>query len=187
MNVNHLLISATACIKTSDPQKAVAAEVENPLPADQLPVTTSIGNGLFAVYLMDEGDHFSYVQHHHLDVYKAESKGMHEIGLMNLSKLAQQNLRIVPQGAIHGLLLDGQFEASLMLLDDLWDDTLASYTPNGAIVALPTRDVLAFCDAKSIQGIVELNQLVKRTMPNAKHALTATLYYRQDGQWLPLD
>ena len=87
---------------------------------------------------------------------------------------------------MHGLLLDGQFESSLILLDDLWDSSLAKYTPKSPIVALPSRDVLAFCDAQSLLGIVELKQLVERSAEN-DHQLTTILYYRQDGQWLPLD
>jgi uncharacterized protein YtpQ (UPF0354 family) len=184
IHMHTQLINAIACIKISSTDDI---ENDNTLSQEQRPVVTDLGHGLCAVYLIDEGNHFSYVQNHHLADIKAEPTGLHEIALINLSKLAQEKLRIVQEGAVHGLLLDGQFEASLMLLDDLWDDTLAHYTPNGAIVAIPTRDVLAFCDAKSLPGILELNQLVKRTIPKAKHALTAKLYYRQNGQWLPLD
>ena len=59
MNVYSHLISATACIKTIAPRKAIIGKVKDALPADQLPVTTFIGNGLFSVYLIDEGDHFN--------------------------------------------------------------------------------------------------------------------------------
>lgn len=136
------LINAIACIKISS---TVDIENDSTLPQEQRPVVTNLGRGLYTVYLVDEGDHFSYAQNHHLADIKAEPVGLHEIALINLSKLAQEKLRIVQEGEVHGLLLDGQFEASLMLLDDLWDDTLAQFTPNGAIVAIPTRDVLAFC------------------------------------------
>lgn len=75
---------------------------------------------------MDDGDSFRYVQRYQLDKLKKETKGLHEISLSNLAKLAQEKLRIFPHGAIHGLLLDGQFEASLTLLDDLWEHSLQS-------------------------------------------------------------
>jgi uncharacterized protein YtpQ (UPF0354 family) len=157
------------------------------LPDDQQPAITDIGHGLYAVYLMDDGTQFVYAQQQHLAPFKGQVQGLHEIGLMNLAKLAQAKLHMVHDGAIHGLLLDGQFEASLMLLDELWDQSLAPHTPNGAIVALPARDVLAFCDAKSLQGIVELKQLVRRITPKGEHLLTEILYYRLNGQWLPLE
>ena len=115
------LINAIACIKISS---TVLIENDSTLPQEQQPLVTDLGHGLCVVYLVDEGDHFSYAQNHHLSDIKAEPIGLHEIALINLSKLAQQKLRIVQEGEVHGLLLDGQFEASLMLLDDLWDATL---------------------------------------------------------------
>jgi hypothetical protein len=84
---------------------------------------------------------------------------------------------------VHGLLLDGEFEASLLLLDDLWDDTLASHTPHGAVVAIPTRDVLTFCDAASADGIRTLRDLVQRTTAGGQQLLTPHLYRRVDGAW----
>ncbi len=180
MNVGAFLSKATACIKAGG-ELAIDADIVA-LPHHQSPVVTDLGNGLSVVYLVDEGDHLSYVQHHHLDAVQAESAALHETGLDNLSGIAEAKLRIVAQGAIHGLLLDGMFEASLLLLDELWEGPLASYAPNGAVAALPTRDVLAFCDAKSSQGIRELRQLV-HTLAAGDHRLTSTLYRRTNGAW----
>ena len=81
------------------------------------------------------------------------------------------------------MFMDGHFEASLMLLDDLWDEALASYAPNGFIVALPARDVLAFCDAKSDAGIAQLHDMVKRITAKGDHPISQNLYRRQSGTW----
>jgi uncharacterized protein YtpQ (UPF0354 family) len=186
MSTNQFLLTAIPSIRANHPKQAIDPEEALSLPNDQQPVVTDIGHGLYAVYLMDDGENLRYVQRYQLDSLNGQAKGLHEIGLLNLAKLSQEKLRIFPYGAVHGLLLNGQFEASLILLDNLWDGSLAQYTPNGPIVALPSRDVLAFCDAKSLQGIVELKQLVERSLEN-DHQLTNMLYYRQDGQWLPLD
>jgi hypothetical protein len=69
------------------------------------------------------------------------------------------------------------------LLDDLWNKTFAAEAPNGAVAAVPSRDVLAFCDAKSEQGIQELQALVERVSERGHHLLTKTLYQRVGGQW----
>ncbi len=117
---------------------------------------------------------------------KRKPKVKHEIALLNLAKLTQDKLEVFPYDAVYGTTLDGQFESSLILLDELWDRSLVKFTPNGAIVALLSRDVLAFCDSQSLQGIKELKELVKRSAEN-DHLITPVLYYRQEGQWLPLD
>ena len=86
-------------------------------------------------------------------------------------------------GDVHALLLDGHFEASLVLLDDLWDEALASYAPNGFIVALPARDVIAFCDAKSETGIAQLRDMVNRITAKGDHLVSQSLYQREGGAW----
>jgi uncharacterized protein YtpQ (UPF0354 family) len=184
MNISTFLTKATVCIKVAGRESAIAPD--HSLPGDQVPVVTDLGNGLAAVYLVDDGEHLSYVQHHHLAAINGQPRALHEMGLINLSRLAQAKLRMVGQGPVHGLLLDGLFEASLLLLDDLWEGPLAAHTPNGAVAAIPTRDVLAFCDAKSAQGIAELRELCARTMAGNDHVLTATLYRRERGAWHPL-
>jgi hypothetical protein len=179
------LLHAIACLKAGQ-----ASDVAEPdgqrLPPDQQPVVTPVAPGLYAVYLVDMGEHFAYVQHHHLTTLNAPPNGLHELGLINLGQIAEKQLRIVAHGAIHGLLLDGQFEASLMLLDDLWDGALAAHAPNGPVVALPTPDVLAFCDFASAVGLQELRALVQRTWPGASQRLTPSLYHRHAGRWMPL-
>lgn len=178
------LLKATACLKAGQPG-AVGTEGRQ-LPPDQQPVVLPFAPGLYTVYLVDVGQHFAYVQNHHLAALNAPPKGLHELGLINLGQIASQKLRMVTHGAIQGLLLDGQFEASLMLLGDLWDGPLAAHAPNGPVVAVPTPDVLAFCDFASAAGLQELRALVQRTWPDATQRLTRTLYHRHRGQWVPL-
>ena len=185
MTVNQKLLTALPAIKASQSSQALSEEQVLTLPDDQQPVITQIAQGLHAVYLMDDGDSFRYVQRYQLSALQAQAKGLHEIASMNLAKLTQEKLEVFPYDAVYGTTLDGQFESSLILLDELWDRSLAKFTPNGAIVALPSRDVLAFCDAKSLQGIKELKDLVHRSAEN-DHLITPVLYYRQDGQWLAL-
>lgn len=187
MSTGTFLVRAIACVKVATLAAEQAASTSpgatRALPADQEPMVDLLGNGLMVVYLVDEGDRYVYVQHHHLRAIKANPRGLMEFGLVNLLRLAQGKLKVVDHGAIHGLLLDGQFEASLILLDELWEGSLAAMTPNGAVVALPARDVLAFCDAASAQGIQELRELVQRVLPGNEHALTGQLYRRVNGAW----
>ena len=84
------------------------------------------------------------------------------------------------------IFLGGNFEASLLLIDDLWDRQLAHLAPNDFVAAVPTRDVLAVCDANSEAGIDELRQIVLRA-EGGDHPLATTLYRRPRGigAWRP--
>jgi uncharacterized protein YtpQ (UPF0354 family) len=163
-----------------------AASVD--LQAAGQPLLHDVGHGLLCVYLIDADEHWRYVQQGELAALKAHDakvdvRGLHEFALINLARLASEKLRLMPLANSQGLLLDGQFEASLLLLDDLWDESLASYAPNGFVAAAPTRDVLAFCDSKSEQGILELRELAQRTYSSGQHRLSPALLERINGQW----
>lgn len=182
-SAGEFLVRAIACVKVADgraaPERIVA------LQDDRAPVVDLLGNGLMVVYLVDEGDRFVWVQHRHCRAIGADPRGLMEFGLVNLRRLADKQLRIVEHGAIFGFLLDGQFEASLMLLDDIWDASLADRTPNGAVIAIPSRSVLAFCDAGNAEGLRQLRELVERLDASGDHALTPQLFRRHEGAWLP--
>ena len=69
-----------------------------------------------------------------------------------------------------------------MLVDELWSPSLHEYT-HDPVVAIPSRDVIAFCDAESPAGVSELWAVVKRVWPSGNHLLSENLYRRVDGRW----
>lgn len=175
-----LLLRAVACVKSSNPQQAAAAVK---LPQPDTPLVKDLSNGLHVVYLVDEGDHFIYVQNRHLAESDFSAEGLHECALNNLGQRSEGKARIQPHGPLHAVLLDGNLEASLVLLDHLWDETLKHMAPNGFVAALPARDVLAFCDAESREGVEALRGMVQRVFQGGDHLLTRSLYRRRDGNW----
>ena len=98
---------------------------------------------------------------------------------------ASGSLRVAPHANIFAVLLDGNFEASMILLDDLWDVSFRQFVQGDYAIGLPTRDVLAFCDASSESGRAELHELVNRLKDSQDHPLTRQLYVRRDTQWIP--
>lgn len=180
----EFLVRAVACVKVAD--ERAAAQAHSVVVADgEAPVIDLLGNGLMAVYLVDEGDRFVWVQHKHCQALNANPRGLMEFGLANLSRLAAKQLQLGQVQSLYVIRLDGHFEASLLLLDDLWDRALKGYTPNGAVVAIPARDVIAFCDRDNAQGVQELKEMAARVVAGGEHVLTAQLFQRRDEAWVP--
>jgi len=98
--------------------------------------------------------------------------------------MALGTVKLQEHGNIYSLFLDGNYEASLILINELWDGLLVPYATNGFIIAIPARDIIAFCDINSNEGITELKQLNERVYENADHQLTNCLYKRQNSQWV---
>lgn len=154
------------------------------IPSTHLPAVLDMKNGLACSYVYDDGGSWVYVSQADLDELHAPVEGLHEVSLVNLAQLASNRVRMQTYGSIYPLLLDGKFEASLLLLDDLWDGPLRKQAPNGPVAALPARDVLAFADSGSLNGIDELSQLVGRVYRTGDHTISDQLYRREGGLWV---
>lgn len=150
---------------------------------DESPVLRDLGNGLLVAYIVDSGQSLEYIQNRHLSKAKITEDELHATAMTNLFAFMGERTRMQPHGNIFAMFLDGNFEASLMLVDQLWDESLIGYAPNGFVAAVPARDVLAFADAKSDAGITELRGVVDRLFPDGDHLISRDLYRRGAGRW----
>ena len=148
------------------------------------PVLTDLGNGLLAAYVIDIGDHLQYIQQRHLEDSGINESELHNHAVHNLEVLAKDKLRVEAHGKLFAAFLDGNFEASLILVDDLWEESLVPTMSAGFVAAIPARDVLAFCDLASSEGITQLREAAARANKAGDHLLTPVLYRRQGRTWV---
>ncbi len=164
-----------------DAERAIA------LPELDSPITFDLKNGLLVGYVVDTGEHFQFVQRRHLVAEGISDAALHQGAVMNLaSLLREKGANVQPYGDIFAVLFGGILESSLLLIDAFWDEVLSNLAPNGFVVAIPNRDVLAFCDAGSDPGIDQLRQLVHRVQ-GGDHPITRNLYRRDQStrSWHP--
>jgi uncharacterized protein YtpQ (UPF0354 family) len=139
-------------------------------------VFTDLGNGLLVSYVVDQGDRFQFVQYRHLDEAGLTEAELERIGVDNLRAILNgTGVAIRDQGEFFTLNVGGNFEASLILVDSLWEKHLVDYAPNGFVVAIPDRDRIGFCDARSRAGLEALRQFVLSESHGA-HPMTSSLY-----------
>ena len=148
------------------------------------PVIRDLGNGLLVLYVVDTRDAFEFVQNRHLSAVGIDHENLHSAAMANFLEFIAERTRVQAYGEIFALFVDGNFEASLLLVDTLWDASLAAYAPNGFVVAVPARDVLAFTDAGSASGVEELREIVSRVFHGGDHLIGPELYRRQAGRWV---
>lgn len=171
---------AIAYLKAPAPKTADAVSLSE----QDSPVLRELGNGLLVAYVVDDGSSFSYVQNHHLEEAGIDLIQLHEYGVENLRKIAHEKLKVQEYGPVYAVFLDGNFEASLILLDYLWVERFSRLVQDQFAVALPARDVLAFCDTSSSEGLAELKRVVSR-IEGGDHLLSSSLYRRQGSEWVP--
>ncbi|NML45963.1 hypothetical protein HHL11_19605 [Ramlibacter sp. G-1-2-2] len=180
---------ALACIKfaglPAPDGEVLDVNIGSALPGmapDDSPVAVAYqGFGVF--FAVDEGSYYGLLSRRQLREAELDPQDLLRLGLGNLAGWAGGDggpeFRLEQSGAATALLARGQFEASLVLLDSLWD----SLAPGGVVVAMPAPDVLAFCDPRSREGIAELRAIVQRLEQSGARMLVRELFVRRDGRW----
>ena len=183
MNQRHFCAHAVAYLKPSLPDAEPADIVADEPDA---PVMKDLGNNLLVLYVVDQGDHFQFVQNRDLRGAKLSVEELHEVGIENLARIAAEKLTVYDHGGYFAVILDGHFEASLILLDDLWGETFAGLVQGDYAVAIPARDILAFSGIANPEGVAHLKGMIGRLASSPDHPVSDLIYVRRGGEWRPL-
>jgi uncharacterized protein YtpQ (UPF0354 family) len=119
-----------------------------------------------------------------------------ELGIPHgqLRDLAISNLRrILPAVERHGdgstyymLTAGGDYTASLLLFDEVWEEQIPSV--EGDIVAVvPSRDVLLFTGSENSNGLTEMLKAADRLTLTGSYLVSGTMLRRSNSRWYPFD
>jgi uncharacterized protein YtpQ (UPF0354 family) len=179
------ITDAIAYLKATEPP--IETEDTMIVSEDEFPAHTDYGNGLSCFYLMDKGDHFEYVLTSDLLKNAETVTSLDHKARSNLAVMAAEQLEVRRHGNIFIATMGGDFEASLLLLSHLWDETLAHTIQGDYVASIPARDVLSYCDSESEAGIKELRNIIDRVWPGGDHLISRNLYRRQNRRWVIYD
>jgi hypothetical protein len=139
---------------------------------------------LVTTYVVDKGAGLQFVAEQDLTSTAVSVDELPQRAVHNFAALvAKQRLRMPKYHAITPVLFDGNFEVSVMLLDENWEWFEAQFGEPQILAVAPARDILAFCPASSREGRSQLGDLIDRVWPTADHRLTRDFYRRVDGVW----
>src|ERR1700743_3513431 len=100
-NAREFCARALACLKRAFPVDGAEDGAEHRLSRHDSPVITNLNNGLLVAYLVDQGDHFQYVQQKHLDDAGLSQAELDQRSIANLRVLLKQkDIRIQPYGNV---------------------------------------------------------------------------------------
>jgi uncharacterized protein YtpQ (UPF0354 family) len=163
------LIRDESYLRSMDPQKQ--------------PVCERLAADIWIVYAVDSPK----------ATFPLSASGLQSLGLKreDLHALAMKNLpKVISRIEKHGngpsfLLSAGNcYEASLLLIDGLWDQLQRTVT--GDIVAVvPTRTIVLFTGAGSNEGISAMRERAKQVYAAEHHPVSQTLLRRNTGKWEP--
>ncbi|GAB2862386.1 hypothetical protein GCM10027277_33700 [Pseudoduganella ginsengisoli] len=152
--------------------RSIACLLPSALEEGDTRLVRGIGNGFMVAYAVDN----DWVRQHHLSTSGVTLADVHKQAMDNLLTLCARHIKVQQYGAIFGVFIDGKFEASMFLLQRLWQQDFANLVNKGYAIAAPARDVLAFCDMDSAEGIAELKRMVERVWNGGDHLLSRELF-----------
>jgi uncharacterized protein YtpQ (UPF0354 family) len=173
---------AIAYLKGSPQEKT--NRLSSKLSLENEPVVQKFLTGLHICYLVDKNGSYEYIQNQHLTEDGIGIDELHQIGLRNLKFLiSQRDSKVQPHGNVFAFLMNGDFEASAILLDEFWNGEFRKFVKGKFAAAIPARDVLAFCDSDSAAGIAELHEVISRVWPANEHLVSDRILIRQPSGW----
>jgi uncharacterized protein YtpQ (UPF0354 family) len=117
-------------------------------------------------------------------------KSLEEIGISRkqLRTLSVANLtRLIPKPQVDTgplvsmITVGGNYEASLLLFDDLWANL--SKADGEIVVAVPARDLLMFTGSRNQPGLTKLRKLAAKYVKESPYHLTDKLFVYRNGHF----
>jgi uncharacterized protein YtpQ (UPF0354 family) len=116
-----------------------------------------------------------------LDEFEIEKAGLLPLALENLTRImpsAEQN----GDGPWYWLSAGGDYEASLLLFDAVWDQ-LAQSVDGEIVAAVPARDTLVFTGSNSAEGLKAIKDQAAHVVKTGNYVVSETLIIRRGGKW----
>jgi uncharacterized protein YtpQ (UPF0354 family) len=158
----------------------VGRELE--IPEQDAPIAQDFVADLMILYAEDKPDRFEFVSARRLKELGMTREELHLRALLNLPARP-------PKIELHGappkqmLIAGGNFEATLLLHDDLWNK-VSKDVPGELLAVAPARDLL-FISNTSWEGAREfLAEMASRDLEDKSHRLSQRILRRSEGRWI---
>ena len=166
----------------SEPAAADLGSATEPPTADA-PITRTLeyGQVVYAVELTEDASHYELIQEDDLSRAAMTTEQLHLSALRQLAEFANTRLELLAlEDGIWELELGDAWEASLLLIDALWDDVIPQHVGSAFVVAAPTQDCLLIGKTDALARMRE--RLTERVDVNAP-TQSADFLSRVEGRW----
>lgn len=151
------------------------------LPPDDSPVSVPLVADLIVMYALDYPDRFEFITGKQLRENGLTIEELHAIALRNLPNRVPK-IEMHGTSPCHMITAGGNFEATLLLLDGLWDQ-LAEHLPGDAMAVVPARDLLCVSGSGYGEAHQFLAGIANKELEDKRYALSKCVFIRRAGRW----
>jgi uncharacterized protein YtpQ (UPF0354 family) len=138
---------------------------------------------IFITYAIDQPLYYQYITNNDLEKWKIDIKELRPIAIENLRRLSE-NIQFIGDSTYGAIYIDGNNEAVLVLIDQVWDRLFSNFKINDIIVAIPSRDVLLFSSYGNEKGLIKLKEGVLKISAQGDHLISRWIIRRKDNTWV---
>lgn len=138
--------------------------------------------GVVIMYAIDRPSHFEFVAMREIQARQLSVEDLHDLAVKNLpSRVSQVEVHDLG-GGMHGLSAGGNLEASLLLVDSLWDQ-LAARLPGEPLAAVPARDLLFTIGSGQPNAMALISSRAMIDLAEKRYAISQSVLVRRGGKW----
>ena len=152
------------------------------LPEDEAPIGRDFVADLVILYAEDRSDEFVFISRRRLRELGLTEEELHLRALLNLPSRP-------PKIEIHGappkqmLVAGGNFEATLLLHDGLWNE-VGRHMSGDILAVAPARDLLMISDSAWEGARDFLKGIAAKDLEDKSHTLSKCILRRTQGKWV---
>lgn len=179
-----------------DTEAPIEIEKVVPVIKDKLWIDETIKRGLqvhhvavvgdvFTVFAEDHPTQLRYLSEEDIQSLAMSSEQLQAHAINNLRKLLPKVERH-GEGPTYMLTAGGTFEASLLLVPEIWESQEPSVSGR-VVIGIPARDLILFTGENETSAIVQMREKVKEIHQSGNYLISKTLLMlNDDGKWIPL-
>lgn len=151
------------------------------LKAEDSPVERHLAADLMILYAFDMDTHFQLVAQRDLARLNVSAEDLHQRALANLRAL---KLQVHAHPGEHFMMLsaDGNYEATLTLLPELWE-SVGGIIEGNIVVAVPARDVILVAGDSRPENLSELRRVTSLMLEQVEKPLSRAFLQWDGAGW----
>ncbi len=145
------------------------------------PLFDHFAGDMVVMYALDEIEGIRYLNEQHFLEIGTPREDLRQRSIENLRKRLPE-IDCLSAGPVSMLSAGGNYESSLLLFDDVWENARSS-VDGELIVAVPTRDVVVFCGSYDFESVSRLSDQAVELFESGAYGVSGKLFRRGDEGW----
>lgn len=144
-----------------------------------------LAGDLWVVYAVDLPEATQGLRLEIMDALALQVPDLHSLALRNLRQLLPK-VEYIGDGPWFMVSAGPDYSASLLLLDEVWDE-MAERVDGDVVAVAPSRDIVLCTGSKSQDGLQAIRRHARQAVENGHHVISSTLLRRTEGRWVNFD